>query len=305
MTRICVIGEALIDIVVDPLGDIDEHVGGSPLNVAAGLARLGQPTEFATTIGHDPHGDRIVEHLARQGVRLAPNARRDGPTSTARADLDETGAATYTFDLRWDLPSVGLAAQTGHVHIGSIGAVLAPGAATALDAVRFMAQHGTVSYDPNIRPGIMGPMDELLPRIEEIIELSTVVKASLDDIDALYPGQEVDAVLGRWCDLGPRLAVATLGAHGVGYRVASSGEVATASTRARHVMDTVGAGDSFMAGLLSGLMDADLLGSKTAGERLAAVPLSEVEPAIDRAQSCAAVTVSHPGAYAPTRDELS
>lgn len=304
MLRTCVVGEALIDIVHDPYGDVEEHVGGSPLNVAAGLARLGHDVEFATTIGHDPHGDRIAQHLHERGVHLAETSWTAEPTSTARADLDETGAATYTFDLHWDLPPVGLSASTGHVHTGSIGAVLPPGAATTLDAVRFMAERGTVSYDPNVRPSIMGSMDAARARIEEVIALADVVKASSDDLDALYPGDSAAAVMQRWCELGASLAVVTLGAHGVQFRVSGEDTVTALPTRALHVVDTVGAGDSFMAGLLSGLLDAGLLGSAEAAVRLAAAGPSEVQPAVDRGLDCSGITVGHSGAYSPTRDEL-
>ncbi|MEO7071404.1 MAG: PfkB family carbohydrate kinase, partial [Nostocoides sp.] len=125
--RTVVIGEALIDIVRDPYGNLEEHVGGSPLNVAAGVARLGHPVDFATTIGADAHGDRIEQFLAERGVHLLPTSHTADPTSTALAELDETGAAAYTFDLHWNLPPVPLADATGHLHTGSIGAMIDPG----------------------------------------------------------------------------------------------------------------------------------------------------------------------------------
>jgi fructokinase len=302
--RTVVIGEALIDIVRDPYGNVEEHVGGSPLNVAAGIARLGHPVDFATTLGHDPHGERIEQLLAERGVHLLPTSRTSDPTSTALADLDESGAASYTFDLHWNLPEVPLADDTGHVHTGSIGAMLDPGGANVLAALRAIRDRGTVSYDPNVRPTIMGPVEQIRPRMEEIIGLSDVAKASNDDMDILYAGQSAAEVLSRWCDLGVGMAVVTLGPHGVVYRVRGSDAIGELPTRALRVVDTVGAGDSFMAGLVSGLLSAGFLGDPGARERLAGATLDDVRPAVERALACAGITVGHAGAYAPAMDEL-
>lgn len=303
--RVCVIGEALIDVVRTPDGVEAEHVGGSPLNVAAGLARLGHDVDFATTVGADDRGERIGAHLADHGVHLTAASRTADPTSTAVADLDESGAASYTFDLHWDLAPVLLDESTGHVHTGSIGAMLAPGDARVLDAVVAGRAVGTVSYDPNIRPTVMGSGDGLRARVEQVIAASDVVKASSDDLDLLYPGMSATEVLARWSSLGVALSVVTLGADGVVHRVLGDEGVGTLPTRALRVVDTVGAGDSFMAGLLSGLLDAGLLGRDGARGRLASATLDEVAPAVHRALGCAAVTVAHAGAYAPTPDELS
>ena len=302
--RVAVVGEALIDIVHDPYDDIEEHVGGSPLNVAVGLARLGVPVDFATTIGDDLHGDRIQEHLTRLGVNLLPASHTDDPTTTAVARLDETGAAQYEFDPHFDLAPVELAPEVGHLHTGSIGAQLEPGAANVLAALRSMREQGTVSYDPNVRPTIMGSREQVVPKVEAIIALSDVVKASSDDLDFLYPGDSAAAVMQRWCDLGARLAVITLGAHGVTYLLGATGETGAHPTRALHVVDTVGAGDSYMAGLVSGLLDAGLLGSPAAREAWDGARLADVEPALERGLACSAVTVGRAGAYAPTLDEL-
>ncbi|CCH79893.1 conserved hypothetical protein [Nostocoides japonicum T1-X7] len=302
--RVAVVGEALIDIVHDPYDLVEEHVGGSPLNVAVGLARLGVSVDFATTIGDDLRGDRIQEHLADRGVHLLPTSHTDDPTTTAVARLDETGAAEYEFDLHFDLPPLDLAPDVGHLHTGSIGAQLQPGAANVLAAVEAVRTQGTVSYDPNIRPTIMGPVDEVRPKVEAIVAMSDVVKASSDDLEFLYPGDSATAVMQRWCGLGARLAVVTLGAHGVVYELAETGEAGSHPTRALDVVDTVGAGDSFMAGLISGLLDAGLLGGPDARERWSTSRLADVEPAIERGLACSAVTVGHPGAYSPTLDEL-
>jgi fructokinase len=302
---VVVIGELLVDIVHTPDGQTAEHVGGSPANVALGLARLGHDTFFATLVGTDARGTRCAEHVESGGVKLLPGSTNPAhPTSTAAATLDESGAASYVFDLHWDLPPVQLPEGTAHLHIGSIGTTLTPGDQQVTDAVQRARLAGTVSYDPNVRPTIMGSADAVRPRVEELVALSDVVKCSEDDIEWLYPGESASQVMARWAGLGAALTVVTLGADGVTWR-AASGDEDREPARATSVVDTVGAGDSFMAGLVSGLLDDGLLGSLDARDRLHAAGLAQVRSAIDRALATSGLTVRRAGAYAPTREEIS
>ncbi|WP_392542989.1 carbohydrate kinase [Oryzobacter telluris] len=301
---VVVIGELLVDIVHTPDGDTAEHVGGSPANVALGLSRLGHDTHFATLVGTDARGIRCREHVEAGGVALLPGSMsEEHPTSTAVATLDESGAASYVFDLHWNLPPVQLPDGTTHVHTGSIATTLEPGEAEVTDALRRARPAATVSYDPNARPTIMGAPDAVRARVEELVALSDLVKCSEDDVDWLYPGDTPSAVMERWVALGAALTVVTLGGDGVTWRTAS-GEEATEEARVKDVVDTVGAGDSFMAGIVSGLLDLGLLGGPDARERLRAAALHDVHPAIDRALATSGVTVRRAGAYAPTREEI-
>ncbi|MFQ6173296.1 carbohydrate kinase family protein [Oryzobacter sp. R7] len=301
---VVVIGELLVDIVHTPDGASAEHVGGSPANVALGISRLGHETCFATLVGSDARGLRCREHVEAGGVRLLPGSTSDAhPTSTAVATLDESGAASYVFDLHWNLPPVQLPADTVHVHTGSIATTLEPGEAEVTAALRRARPTATVSYDPNARPTIMGEPDDVRRRVEELVALSDVVKCSEDDIHWLYPGDDPATVMARWVGLGAGLAVVTLGGDGVAWRTAR-GEQANEEARVKDVVDTVGAGDSFMAGLVSGLLDLGLLGGPGARERLRAAGLQDVHPAIDRALATSGLTVRRAGAYAPTREEI-
>jgi fructokinase len=303
-TPVVVVGELLVDIVSHLDGRSAEHVGGSPANVALGLARLGHDTHFATLVGTDERGVRCAAHVEDGGVHLLPGSvSPDHPTSTALASLDASGAATYVFDLHWNLPPVQLPEGAGHLHIGSIGTTLRPGEAEVTAAVHRIRGTGTVSYDPNVRPTIMGAVEGVRPRVEELVTLADVVKCSEDDIDWLYPGMDAAEVMAHWARLGASLTVVTLGPRGVVWR-AASGEEGHEPARAGEVVDTVGAGDSFMAGLVSGLLDSGLLGSPAARDRLAVAGLADVAPAVERALATSGVTVRRAGAYAPTREEI-
>jgi len=304
--RTLVVGESLIDVVQRPDGSTQEHVGGSPANVAVGLARLGHDVALATQFGDDERGARIASHLVREGIWLTiGNPKRSvGRTSVATSTLDATGAATYTFDLSWDLPRLPSIEGSTHVHTGSIAATLEPGASMVLATIQDARPDATISYDPNVRPSLMGDPRDVRAKIEALIGLSDVVKASDEDIAWLYAGVPVPDVLRRWGQLGPALTVVTRGGEGAVVGLSITGELTSVDARLVEVVDTVGAGDSFMAGLLSGLLDAGLLGGTQGRERLRSATLADVRPAVDRAQACAAITVSRAGANPPHRAEL-
>jgi fructokinase len=302
--RTLVIGESLIDIVHRVDGSSQEHVGGSPANVAIGLARLGHDVTLATMIGQDERGARIAGLLHDELIRLTAGSVGQRRTSVATSTLDATGAATYSFDLAWEVAEDQTLDGLAHVHTGSIAATLEPGASAVLTTIQHARPHATISYDPNARPSLMGDPHEVRAKMEQLIGLSDVVKASDEDIAWLYDGAPVPGVLRLWGQLGPSLVVMTRGDKGVTIWLRSSGELTTADAPVVEVVDTVGAGDSFMAGLLSGLLEAGLLGDVQARERLRAAALAEVRPAIDRALACAAITVSRPGADPPHLSHL-
>ena len=302
MNTVLCLGEALIDVVHAPGRPTSEHVGGSPLNVAGGLARLGHPTTLASWVADDLHGELIRRWLDDHVVALAPGAGSAKRTATAAATLDAEGQATYEFDLTWDLPPVDLDGVV-HVHTGSIGAVLPPGADKVLATLESAVARGaTISYDPNMRPALMGRPQDVRERVERIIALSDVVKASDEDIAWLYPDEPPGQVLLRWAGSGPGLVVMTRGGLGASY--VHGHDIIPVDARKVTVGDTVGAGDSFMSGLLSGLLDAELLGRGRG--RLTGEDCHEgIKQALQRAVAASALTVTRQGAYAPKRDEIS
>lgn len=297
--KILTLGEALID-VVEAGGATDEHVGGSLLNVGCGLARLGHDTTVAAWIGKDERGDRLREWAQASGASFAPGSDGAAKTSVAYAQLDAVGRATYTFDLTWDVPDLDVGAY-GHIHTGSIAATLEPGGAKVLDVVRRAA--GTVSYDPNVRPALMDSPDAVIGRVEDLVAASDLVKASDEDVHWLYPSRTMADIARRWLDLGTGLVVFTKGPEGATVHL-GSGASYDEPTLPVEIGDTVGAGDSFMAGLVGKLVDLGFLGGERAGERLRAATWAELRPAILQAIATSTITVSHRGAYAPTPQEV-
>lgn len=300
--RALVVGEALVDVVHAPDGAVVEHPGGSPANVALGLARLERRAELATWFGTDERGALVRGHLETSGVQLVPGSDGAERTSTAVATLAADGAASYVFDLTSQVPEVVLDDSIAVLHTGSIAATLQPSADQIAALCAAAREHATISYDPNARPTIMGEPETVRRRIERLVAGADVVKVSDEDVAWLYPGQDLIEAVRRWAAAGPALVVLTRGASGsVG--VTSGGVEVTVPAPTVRVVDTVGAGDSYMAGLLDALWSADLLGAERR-EQLHAVDARTVADAMARAAQIAAIVVSRAGANPPTRREL-
>ena len=300
--HVLAVGEALVDAVHRPDGTSEEHPGGSLANVALTLGRLGRDVRLATWLGRDARGDAVRAWLAESRVALAPGSDGADRTSVAQATLDGTGAATYEFDLEWQVPAgAGATGETLAVHTGSIAAMLPPGDADVRRLLAAARGTATVTYDPNARPAIMGDADAVRPRVEEIVALSDVVKVSDEDLAWLYPGRDPLDVARAWQATGPAVVVVTLGGEGA-TAVTAAGEVAVEAPRV-DVVDTVGAGDSFMGALLDWLWGADLLGADRR-DALRAIDRAATARMLVRAVAVAAVTVSRAGANPPWPHDL-
>lgn len=297
------VGEALIDIV-DRNGKKSEHVGGSPMNVATVLATLGHPTSLASWWGNDRRGHEIERVAATAGLQVVPGSDRAERTSVANATVDEAGHATYEFDLLWEVPKLPEPRDITHLHVGSIGATLEPGGTDVLKAVKRMAIQGTVSYDPNLRPAIMRRPSSVKARVEEIVAHSDVVKVSDEDLEWLYPNTPIEEIMRNWIAKGPGLVIVTRGPWGAYAKLGADRDMLVIDALDVELADTVGAGDSFMGGLISGLIDAELLGSAAAKGNLRSARWHDVQPALHRAVISSGLTVSQEGAYAPTRQEI-
>lgn len=294
-----VIGESLVDVVERGNGPATLHPGGSCANVAVALARIGRPTYLATQLGRDAMGQLLGGHLMEAGVSLLLDEQPR--TSTALARLDASGAAQYEFDITWDLDPDIVTVTPSVVHVGSIGSVLEPGDRAVRDLVSRLHSGAAIFYDINARPALMGDHEHARQRVEQMVRLTHLVKASDEDVAFLYPGQPLDEVAARWLSLGPAAAVITLGGEGAMSRTLAGG--VRVPSPVVDVIDTIGAGDTFSAGLIDALWDTDLTGA-TAHRSLGELPLASWHAALEHASGLASITVSRHGADPPWLREI-
>ena len=303
------LGELLVDFIATEAGvQAGESEfwraapGGAPANVAVGAARLGVATSFLGKVGDDPFGHMLARTLAAEGVdtrglRFDPNAR----TALAFVSLTEDGERSFHFfrhpsaDMLFrpdevDLEQLRLARV---LHFGSISLIGEPSRGATLRAVEVAREAGLlVTFDPNLRIDLWPGEAQARRTILEGLRLAHVAKLSEEELEFLAGGRE----LGCAADLARELEllVVTRGAEGADFLTpALSGRVAGFET---HAVDTTGAGDSFMATLIAGLVEEP---------QLPALP-AELERVIRRANACAAITVSGPGAIPslPTTEQV-
>jgi fructokinase len=299
-----VVGEALVDLVGQRGGrTLAAHPGGSPANVALGLGRLGVPVILKTRLGRDAFGEMIRGHLAASGVRVDAGNDAGVSTSLAIATL-AAGIASYDFRIEWDIDDLApLPVETRCLHTGSLATALAPGKRSVVELVERERARGrvTISYDPNVRPALLGEPARARPEIERLVALSDVVKVSDEDLRWLYPDRSDEDAARDWLASGPAAVVVTRGGAGV-YAVAGEVELRRGAVPI-DLVDTVGAGDSFTSGLLDGLHRADLIGAARR-DALAAIDAATLDSVVEEAALIAAITCSRPGAEPPTRAEL-
>jgi fructokinase len=299
-----VAGESLVDVVV-PADGSGRHdaVGGSCLNVAVGLARLDVPTMLLTRVGDDALGDLVVEHVRASDVQLSPGSVvPGGATSTATARLDAHHTATYDFELHWDLPTPSLPPDVLGVHVGSLGTTLEPGRHSVEELVRQAVDADVfVSYDPNIRPFFLPDPEAAWHDVREIGADARLVKLSDEDLRLLRPGGDEEAMCRELLG-GPHTELVVLTQGERGATAFTEGATVAVAAPPTDLVDTVGAGDSFMAAMLAMLCDWDVVAG---GEgALRALDDARVELLVRGAAVAAAVTCSRRGANPPTRREL-
>lgn len=277
--------------------ELRAHPGGGPANTAVALARLGTPARFLGRLSHDVFGTMFRHHLSSSGVDLSACVRAGEPSTLAVAALDERGRAEYTFyatgtaDWHWT-PGELTPDRLGPascLHTGSLALVRQPGRSAVEEFARAAAARATVSIDPNVRPSLAARHDY---QVERWCEFADILRLSDDDLAFLLPGVPPERACDVWHAAGARLVVVTLGAAGA--LVSLDGERATIAAPRVPVVDTVGAGDAFTAGLLHGLEAAGLLGG-----RLDGLDLDTVVTAAGYAARVAARTCSVRGADPP------
>lgn len=302
-----VFGESLVDIASGPTITATSTPGGSPMNVAVGLSRLDQDVTLVTHLGDDAAGHKILNYLRHNGVAVVADAESDFPTSVARASIQTDGSASYDFGITWDI--AGILAEAAQrvagalaVHCGSIATHLHPGSEEVYQHFRNARSHALTSYDPNCRPSIIGSAFGARVEVERFAAASDVIKASEEDIQWLYPGSDYQHVAQRWLESGALLVVVTRGADGA-WCQDSTGRVVDVPGVRVNVIDTVGAGDSFMAALLFGLSERGLVGARGKA-RITGLDRNELAAVISQAVRASSVTCTRAGANPPTRAEL-
>ena len=302
MDIIAVCGEAIVDLVPTGVGTYAALPGGSPANTAVALARLGVPTRLLARLSDDASGRLLRSHLLTNGVDLSRAVAATEPSSVALVDVAADGSAAYRFlmdgtaDWQWtDTELTELGPDVVAVHAGSLALARVP----ALEL--FLARATcTVSLDPNLRPALLGDLHETRAAMDRWLALADVVKASSDDVQLLEPGADPLEVALRWSARGPALVVVTLAGDGALAVLRGDPEPVRRPAVPVTVVDTVAAGDTFTAGLLTRLLGAGRLGG-----RLDGLTRGEVEQALDLGLRAAAVTCSRAGAEPPWAEELA
>lgn len=303
-----VCGEALYDVFVDAETEsgfaLDARVGGSAFNVAIGLARLGQPVAMVTGVATDALGQKLATTLAAEGVDTTRLALKSAQTTLALVTLGGDGGARYAFYADGaadrqvrpeDLPQLD---DAQGVLFGCFSLLTKPTGDSFLDYAKQAKGGPLVTLDPNIRATVEPDMGRWRSRVEAFAAHADLVKVSLEDLELLYPGVSPASLARRWLTGGARLVVVTRGKQGAS---AWTDEInVEASPPRANVVDTVGAGDSFLAALVTALAEAGLA-SRKGLTGLDAGPLGRM---MQFAVQAAALTCEKRGADLPMRAQL-
>lgn len=303
---IVVAGEALVDLV--PYGrDLRPVLGGSPFNVAVALARLGVETGLLARCSTDGFGVALRRRLEVEGVDAALVETTGDPTTLALLHLDDEGRAGYRFYLDGTsaagMSPGGLPALAPedvlHVSLGAVTLRTEPAGTALRTLVEREAARRVVVFDPNVRPAALGEPGGYAEELERLVTACAVVKASEEDLAALHPRRDAIEVARGWAGAGVELVVVTRGRAGA-VGVTASGHTVEVASPAVEVVDTVGAGDAFTAGLLAALGGAGRLRARDA---LAALGVNELRGALAGAARVAALACTRTGSDPPRLGE--
>lgn len=304
-----VCGEALMDVFANgdtPTGlALDARIGGSPFNVATGLARLGQPVAFFGGVSRGFVGERLMRALRDEGIVTHSVVALDAPTTLGLVGLDANGVPSYSFygehcaDRLLPRTALAQAPSTAWAyHFGSYTMVVEPVADTLRALVEREHPRALIAYDPNIRLNVEADLLAWRQALQWMLPRTHLLKVSDEDLELLYPDADPAALAAEWLAQGVGLVVVTRGAEGASAWTAKH-HVAVPAGRAA-LVDTVGAGDTFQAALLCWLAEHDVLAPSALAE-LGAAALGD---ALRFAGAAAAITCSRRGADLPRRDEL-
>ncbi len=282
----------------------DARPGGSPYNVSIGMSRLGASSALLTGLSNDMLGTLLNRVLKTEGVSPDYLIRTSRQTTLSLVGVDESGGPSYAFYGKGsadtslteaDLPMIG--ADISGLHFGSFSIAVNP-VADAFAALAAREKDRFISLDPNVRPTIEPDMAVWRARIDALRPFTNLLKVSDEDLSMLYPDTDPVDVVRSWSKDGPAMVVLTRGgSEAVAHRAGEEFRVVPPKTE---VIDTVGAGDTFMASLL-----ADLTAGEDPAKHLTEMPSASVETLINRAATAAAITCERRGADLPTADDLA
>jgi fructokinase len=301
-------GEALMDVFVTgdtPTGvAMDARVGGSPFNVAIGLARLRQPVAFFGGVSRGVLGERLMQVLIEEGVDTRCTVRLPAPTTLGLVALDAAGVADYAFygdgaaDRLLSPEAIACVPPPLALHVGSYAMVVEPTANTLRALVEREHVRSVVAYDPNVRVNVEPDLQRWRDTVQWMAARCSLLKVSAEDLQRLYPGEPVEGLAARWLAAGVALVVVT---HGeLGARAWTAAHRLDGPALPVRLIDTVGAGDSFQAALLCALAECGALQR----DALRELPLDVLRAVMLFAVRAAAITCSRRGADLPRRDDL-
>ena len=304
-----VCGEALMDVYVrDSTATgllLDARVGGSPFNVAIGLARLEQPVQLLAGLSRDSAGERLMQALRDDGVGTQLLVRTPAPTTLGVVSVDALGIPSYAFHNHGTADRVLVPGEMPRLpddiralQFGSYSMVIEPTGSTLRALAAQERGNRLLAYDPNVRLNVEPDIGRWRTVVDEMVRLVHVVKVSDEDLGLLHPDRSPAQVARAWLELGPELVVVTRGA--TGSEAWTRRGHASAPSRLVEVVDTVGAGDTFQAALLTWLAENDAL----APGQAASLDLARVQAMLQFGARAASVTCSRRGADLPRRNEL-
>ena len=304
---IIVTGEALVDLVIEPDGEVTAVLGGAPFNTARAAARLGASVQFLGALATDRFGSLLHDALTSDGVGVDHAPRTERPTTLAAAELDPRGAAEYRFYIdgtsapeltTGDVASLEVVPEV--VFTGGLGLVLEPMAQSIVALVEGLSDDTTVFVDINCRPQIIADRETYLERIWRVLRRADVVKVSDEDLAYLLPGVEVAAAADELLRRGPAAVVVTHGSAATFLTTTRGSRNIAVPAPPGAIIDTIGAGDTFGAALLVAWTAAGTHRSRLRIDHV----LDDLARAVEAAHAAAAVVVTRRGANPPWRNEL-
>jgi len=304
-------GEALYDMFVKPSDGGNPHgvtvdgvVGGSPLNMALGLARMGNRVSLFTRISNDAFGQRLRDFMANNQISDEYCVAADQPTTLAMVETDETGHPSYsiysngTADCSMEMSDIpgDLDPRDGLIHLGSFATVLEPSGRALREFAKQNADTHFITYDPNVRLVVVPEVEPWRETTDELLPIAGMVKASDEDLGIIYPDQPIEAFIEKALVAGADICIVTKGPDGalIG---SADGRLVSVPGQKINVIDTVGAGDTFMAASMH------YLAAQSACEKGLARDVDLIEMG-SFAVKAAAITCSRRGADLPSLADI-